>query len=63
MRKRDIKLAPLAYMHYMEKGLLDPNPHKKQNIQCINGDVKLPLTCVPHKEERSNSTICVIHAT
>ena len=28
MKRRDDKLAPPAYMHYMEKGWLDPSPHK-----------------------------------
>ena len=42
MKRRDIKLTPPAYIHYMEKGWLNPNPHK-HNIQCIDGDIKLPL--------------------
>ena len=45
MKRRDNKLAPPAYMHYMEKGWLNLNPHK-HNIQNIDGEVKLPLhTC------------------
>ena len=28
MKRGDVKLAPPAYMDYMEKGWLDSNPHK-----------------------------------
>ena len=53
MKKRDVKLTPPAYMHYMEKGWLNPNPYK-HNIQCIDRDVKLPHTRVAYKEKRSS---------
>ena len=49
MKERDVKLTPSAYMHYMEKGWLNPNPHK-YSIQCIDGDVKLPYTRVHIKK-------------
>ena len=42
MKMRDVKLTPPAYMHYMEKGQLNPNPYK-YSIQYIDGDVNLPL--------------------
>ena len=45
MKKRDVKLTPLTYMHLYEKRWLNPN-HIKHNMQCIKGDVKLLLhTC------------------
>ena len=46
MKRRDVKLTPHAYMHYMEKGRLNPSPYK-ESIQCIDGDVKLSLHTCP----------------
>ena len=57
MKRKDVKLTPHAYMHYMKKRWLDPN-YITQNIQCIKGDVKLLLhRCKTHREERSSSLI------
>ena len=46
-------------MHYIEKGWLDPNPHK-HNIQCIDGDIKLP-THVYHIKKRGQVPQYVEH--
>ena len=53
MKGKDVKLTPPAYMHYMEKGWLDPNPHNRK-IQCIDKDVK-PPTNVYHIRKRSQA--------
>ena len=53
MKKRDVKLIPPAYMHYMKKGWLDPNPHK-HNIQCIMEMISSP-THVYHIKKRGQA--------
>ena len=61
MMRRDVKLTPPAYMHYKEKGWLDPNLHK-HNIQCIDGDIK-PPTHVYDIKKRGQAPQCKIHST
>ena len=54
MKRRNVKLAPPAYMHYMRKGWLDSNPHKALYTM-YKRRCQAPPTHVYYKKKRGQA--------